>query len=546
MVSLKKMIRIKNKTFIIGGAIVAPVLIIGLIFAIRSKGPDYEYVVVKKGTIEEKVYVTGEVVPERRVDLQFEVSGRIKEISKKQGEEVVKGDILLELENSDFLTDLQEARAIYKKAQAELAKTAAGASLEEIQVYERAVEIAEVNLNQANFSLAQKKQEADHNLRADYEDALNTIENAILKAENALNDVSLITSSYFNINDQVGVVVKSAKSGLDASVDKIKDSSEGLSVNDYTAVDNALSITENELDSIYKNLEIVRDACEKPVYRGQVPSADKSLLDTHKSNINSVHGDIINTQQTIFSTRLDNNSNISAAESALEAKTKELRKAEAELDKIKASPREEDLELAEAEAERALAGLRKAENNFQKTKLYSPCDGLIAETGKEAGENIGANEKAVSVICKGQLQIEADIPETEIGRIAANNMAIVSIDAFPGKKYKGQVAEIDPAESIIQGVVYYQTKIIFIPEKELIKPGMTAEVEIITASKNDVLFIPYQAIKEEAGRKTVMVLNGKNIEQREVTTGLKDPEMNVEIITGLNEGEKVVMSAKEK
>ena len=75
---------------------------------------------------------------------------------------------------------------------------------------------------------------------------------------------------------------------------------------------------------------------------------------------------------------------------------------------------------------------------------------------------------------------------------------------------------------------------------------MTAEVEIITASKNDVLFIPYQAIKEEAGRKTVMVLNGKNIEQREVTTGLKDPEMNVEIIAGLNEGEKVVMSAKEK
>ena len=93
-------------------------------------------------------------------------------------------------------------------------------------------------------------------------------------------------------------------------------------------------------------------------------------------------------------------------------------------------------------------------------------------------------------------------------------------------------------------VVYYKVKVSFTEKDDQVKPGMTANIDIKTNEKNNVLMIPARAIKEVAGKKVVQILINGAPQDREVTSGLKGDEAMIEIITGLNEGEEAVTFIK--
>lgn len=112
---------------------------------------------------------------------------------------------------------------------------------------------------------------------------------------------------------------------------------------------------------------------------------------------------------------------------------------------------------------------------------------------------------------------------------------------FQIKFFEGRVVSIDPAEKIIEGVVYYEVTIDFegkLPEG--IKPGMTADIEITSASKENILVIPEEAIKKEDGKNFVKVYKNGKIEKREIKVGLKG-DGKVEVVSGLKEGEKIIL-----
>ena len=90
----------------------------------------------------------------------------------------------------------------------------------------------------------------------------------------------------------------------------------------------------------------------------------------------------------------------------------------------------------------------------------------------------------------------------------------------------------------------YKTKFQFLKEQEEVKSGMTANIDILTATAENVLAIPQRAIVSKNGGKYVLVLDANNnTEEREVKTGLRDANGNMEIVQGLNEGEKIVLNS---
>jgi len=179
--------------------------------------------------------------------------------------------------------------------------------------------------------------------------------------------------------------------------------------------------------------------------------------------------------------------------------------------------------------------------------IKSPLDGQIAKINKEIGEQATLGEGIVSLIPTKPFQVETDISESDIGKIKIGNDIKIILDAFPEEEFSGKVVEIDPAETVIAGVIYYKIKASLETEDERIKPGMTANLTVIIDSKENVLTIPQRAVIEKNGKKFTKILKDKDIfKEIEVQTGLRGSSGIIEILAGLKEGDKIITSIKEK
>ena len=148
------------------------------------------------------------------------------------------------------------------------------------------------------------------------------------------------------------------------------------------------------------------------------------------------------------------------------------------------------------------------------------------------------------MIGKSELEIEVDIPESDIAKIKVGQNTEITLDSFGDDKvFRGTVTFIDPAETIIQDVVYYQVKVQFSDGKDNVKPGMTANVIIKTKEKSDVLKVPIRAVKQKNGNKIVQILVDKKVQEKQVTTGLRGDEF-IEIVSGLEPGREVITFIK--
>lgn len=205
-------------------------------------------------------------------------------------------------------------------------------------------------------------------------------------------------------------------------------------------------------------------------------------------------------------------------------------------------------------AEESVVAVR---TQLRDTRMYSPIDGVILKRNVDPYETTVANSPTpvFTVGNPGDLVIETNIPESDIIKIKIGQNAKVTFDALPIEQiFQAKVEKIDPASTVIQDVVYYQIKLKLAQKDELIKPGMSANIDIATAEKNDVLMIPLRAVQTEGtavlatgGQKYAQVLtDAKNniIQRKNITTGLEGDEGMVEVTSGLKAGEKVVTFTK--
>ncbi len=252
-------------------------------------------------------------------------------------------------------------------------------------------------------------------------------------------------------------------------------------------------------------------------------------------------------QQNLDKIKLEVENNIQEAELNVKAKEKNLANAEAAYNLKKAPPREVDIASLEAQVKEAEATLALARQNLEKTILKAPIDGIITNIYKEVGENIALGE-VFGVMISPQLIIEADVSEADIDKVKIGQKVDITFDAFsPDEHFTGQVFFIDPAETKIQDVIYYKIKVSLGDRKgKAIRSGMTANLEILTAKKDNVLYIPERAVLEEGGQNIVRVLTEKGIQKVPVRLGLRADEGLVEVKSGLREGQEVILSIVNK
>jgi RND family efflux transporter MFP subunit len=157
------------------------------------------------------------------------------------------------------------------------------------------------------------------------------------------------------------------------------------------------------------------------------------------------------------------------------------------------------------------------------------------------GEIVAPNVSIVSIVSENKLEIEANVPEADIVKVKIGNNAKMTLDAFGNNViFEGVVVSIDPGETMLEGVATYKTTLQFLSEDERVKTGMTANIDILTQKKEGVLVIPQRVVTSRNGRDVVKVVQPDGtIAEKEVQTGLRGSDGNIEIVSGLQEGDKL-------
>jgi HlyD family secretion protein len=169
---------------------------------------------------------------------------------------------------------------------------------------------------------------------------------------------------------------------------------------------------------------------------------------------------------------------------------------------------ESDLVIAEAQiknAEAALltrqASLEQARIDLSRTQIRSPIDGVVISRSVDLGQTVAASLQAPVLFQiaqdLSQIQIEARVDEADIGSIETEDPASFTVDAFPDQSFPGRVAQVRLAATTVQNVVTYSVMIQAENPRQMLLPGMTANVRIVTDTRQDVLRVPNDATRYE-------------------------------------------------
>ena len=288
-----------------------------------------------------------------------------------------------------------------------------------------------------------------------------------------------------------------------------------------------------------------------------------------QANVNQAEGDLANTQAALELARLN-----AARTQALVAKQNS---AQSDLDQAMAN-----LHQAEANVKIKEGALEKAKADLDHCTITSPIDGIIISRNVDVGQTVAASLQAPVIFTiandLAKMQIDANVAEADVGGVAIDQDVDFTVDAFPAQTFHGKVVQVRNAPITVQNVVTYDTVIgVTNPDLKL-KPGMTANVSIVSAHRDDALKVANSALRfrlpdespapaaqrdpsasggrqpggkapargERRIERSVYVLppNGSKPTKVTIKTGISDG-VATEIVEGLKEGDRVVSGVTE-
>jgi len=207
---------------------------------------------------------------------------------------------------------------------------------------------------------------------------------------------------------------------------------------------------------------------------------------------------------------------------------------------------DQQLDNARMDYNIAQAGYDEVVSKLNESVITSPIDGVVIGKPLPAGQTVaqGVNNPMVilTVADMSKMQIEALVDESDIGNIVVGQKATFTVDAYPDQKFNGVVSGISQKATVQQNVIYYTVIIDVNDAKNLLKPSMTARVDIAVKESKNALSLPLSAVRSDKDSKYVVVMNKEGqTENIPVTTGIM-AEDRVEILSGLNEGDMVVIA----
>ncbi len=564
--------------------IIAAVILIplGMIvsYAVTPTKPTYVTELSTRGDLKQTVEAVGTTISDNDLQLQFPGAGIVSGVFVKEGDHVTAGQRLATLRSGNVSADIASAQGRVMSAQAALDALQQGNRPEDIAISQADVQNKESSLNAAKASLQNAEtalQSAEQNLEALKQQISVSIAGTIsniggtVAQQMTTADIALSTmQDIFSKNDVADSLVKYGSSEADLLKSSMQTTSSTLrsialtpSPSDYdsaiTLLDRARVAVQNastQVDQVYSlmsRLPVTSYFTEnsRSSYKSQI-SAERSTMQASLSTLDATSKTLRDASAGFLTQITQEQASLTAAKGARDKATADiatfqaaLQISQAQLQLKQAPPRQTDINSAVANLQQARASLALAAANYQNTVLVSPISGVITKVNVKAGEFTPAGS-AVTMLGASPYRIEMYVSEIDIPKVQLAQSGSVELDAFRGTHFNLVVSEIDTAPTNQSGVNKYRVRLDFKYPHDNLKVGMTGDAEIDTGLRPNVVSVPLRSvIRSGTGQSIVRVLNAdETVTDKNVTTGMEGTDGNIEIVSGLKEGETVVVLVK--
>ena len=195
-----------------------------------------------------------------------------------------------------------------------------------------------------------------------------------------------------------------------------------------------------------------------------------------------------------------------------------------------------------AEVSAAEARIAAAQSTLNLAFIAAPFDGTITQAEPAVGDQASTGAIAFRVDDLSHLLVDVQVSEVDINTLSIGQTAALTFDAILGKEYHGEIAEVGQAGDNVQGVVNFTVTIELTDADELVKPGMTAAVNIVVQEVKDVVLVPNRAVRLVDAERVVFVLVNGIPQQVKVELGSSSDTMSVLISGDLKEGDEIILN----
>jgi HlyD family secretion protein len=490
---LSKPVVALSATAVIGAAI------IGFAWYTTNVSPSGKYASVTSGPISEEVDVSGLVKAAHNTDLAFQTSGRIAQINVQVGDTVYAGQTLAALDDASQAAAVALAQANLEAAQAKLASIVAGTRPEQLSINQTTVTQTENELASA-LSVAYTNADDAVHAKADQ---------VFINPRNATAQLAILVPD---------VTLSNRLQTERVALEPLFVSWQAALASTNTAP-SSVALSEENLKSITVFLDDLTTALAEAQPNGSI---SETMMVGYQTSANIA--------------RL----NVSGALSSLIAADTAYKAATGALTLAQAGATQNDIDAQKAAVDAAQAAVLAAKASVGQTVIAAPVAGTITVQNANLGETVVPGAPLISMIALGKYEADAEISEADIAKIKVNDAVEATFDEYPGVTFPATVTTVDPAADMSGGVASYGITVTFLVADARLKPGLSANLHIETASKDSVLVVPASAIITNGDQKFVYVKNGNNVTHVPVTVGIESAAGMVEIISGLSEGQSVL------
>lgn len=569
------------RRIIIIGSIVVVLALAGLIIGLTTRGNNDDQApqkieVVKRGDFVVRINSSGNLESLLSVEIKSNVEGEIEKLYVEDGNFIEKGQILLQINDEQINEEMKQAEANVAASTAQLEQARRSLVIKDKQLDNALKEqIDSVTKAQTSYDVTKmttpqqiSQQETDiQNIR----EALGQDEISLQQAQISLTQAQLTLS-------ELELSEKAAKIDMDNADSELKRTQE-LYTKKYVPK---------------KSLEDAQASYANASSRYE--SAQKRLL-SQKETVKFQEGSVksrdrsIQMREATLKLEVENLELLKQTRAAQEIQDlTQLRIVERRLEELQENIGDEkdinqfSLESAKANLLRNESSLKNQKERLAWTTIKAPMSGIIINLQIEEGEIVTSGRSAFSqsppimeIVDLLQMVVTAFINEVDMEKLSLKQKAEIKLRAYPDRVYSGEVREISPSGQSRDNIIYFEVMVAVLGSPEELRPGMTADVDIIVMEHKDALFLPIEAVKTERSmggrgapgsrggrgsrgdsgssesrptKQYYVMLAKKGADSTERAEGVKTPievgeqnDMSIEILSGLSEGDEVIIEA---
>ena len=461
--------------------------------------------VVERGDFQMRISATGNLEPLLDVEVKAQVEGEVIKLHVDDGDYVETGQVLMELDPELYQEELKQARADVSAAEAQLTQADLNIKLRkerlesELTQAEAAVKMAQANLETSQATTITQISQTETDIQT-MRNALAQDKIELEQANIAFEQAELALAEQESSRQSAEVDLKTAVAELERNKSlyeknlvskKALEDAESRHANAVTQRENAMKRVESQKKTVLS--------------RERTISARESAISTRKATLEQQHINLENLKKMREKAEEEDRLQLENTETRWQELSLTINNEKLLTEQSKVS--------ADANLLRRQSSLKNQNERLEWTTIKAPMAGTVTLLAIEEGEIVTSGRSAFSqspplmtIADLSRMVVKTYINEVDMERLRLNQRAEIKVDAYQEKKYEGRVYEISPSGQEQDNIISFEVMIEVVGSPEELRPGMSADVDIITYEEKNVLLLPLDAlIKQPSATLTAQV-----------------------------------------